>query len=317
MNTIEIINRLSTFVEGELPTDALLAAQENWPQVLPEIHKSMEKFVADPNSIDDEDSYFVFMGIWLLAEQKETQSLPLLIKVCDQDDDYDSRLEYLLGDSLTEGLPSFFYILANKNHDKLASLINSNNAGPYVKCAAIKAIFAQYEANEIAENQLKSLISLWIDNACKIDTMESSHVLSALASLCIENQLNEFQQAFLALAQQNKLDIEFVSKKEIEEWQSYGYSESIKSGFIKTNINVIEELSSWACYQHKPSRSNETNDSTIFDALDENYDEDEDYDEGDDYFYSEPETYIREEAKVGRNDPCPCGSGKKYKKCCS
>ncbi|MCF7790931.1 MAG: preprotein translocase subunit SecA [Victivallales bacterium] len=28
------------------------------------------------------------------------------------------------------------------------------------------------------------------------------------------------------------------------------------------------------------------------------------------------ETYHRETAKVGRNDPCPCGSGKKYKKCC-
>ena len=25
---------------------------------------------------------------------------------------------------------------------------------------------------------------------------------------------------------------------------------------------------------------------------------------------------VREEPKVGRNDPCPCGSGKKYKKCC-
>ena len=24
----------------------------------------------------------------------------------------------------------------------------------------------------------------------------------------------------------------------------------------------------------------------------------------------------RAEEKVGRNDPCPCGSGKKYKKCC-
>ncbi|MEJ2041340.1 MAG: SEC-C metal-binding domain-containing protein, partial [Desulfosarcinaceae bacterium] len=24
----------------------------------------------------------------------------------------------------------------------------------------------------------------------------------------------------------------------------------------------------------------------------------------------------RQDAKVGRNDPCPCGSGKKYKKCC-
>ena len=27
-------------------------------------------------------------------------------------------------------------------------------------------------------------------------------------------------------------------------------------------------------------------------------------------------TTIRKEKKIGRNDPCPCGSGKKYKKCC-
>jgi len=26
--------------------------------------------------------------------------------------------------------------------------------------------------------------------------------------------------------------------------------------------------------------------------------------------------YRRQTGKVGRNDPCPCGSGKKYKKCC-
>jgi preprotein translocase subunit SecA len=29
-----------------------------------------------------------------------------------------------------------------------------------------------------------------------------------------------------------------------------------------------------------------------------------------------PTTFKREQPKVGRNDPCPCGSGKKYKKCC-
>jgi preprotein translocase subunit SecA len=27
-------------------------------------------------------------------------------------------------------------------------------------------------------------------------------------------------------------------------------------------------------------------------------------------------TVVREEPKIGRNDPCPCGSGKKYKNCC-
>lgn len=35
-----------------------------------------------------------------------------------------------------------------------------------------------------------------------------------------------------------------------------------------------------------------------------------------DYNYESPETFIRENKKIGRNEPCPCGSGKKYKKCC-
>ncbi|QQO09686.1 YchJ family protein [Breznakiella homolactica] len=29
-----------------------------------------------------------------------------------------------------------------------------------------------------------------------------------------------------------------------------------------------------------------------------------------------PETIVRQGPKVGRNEPCPCGSGKKYKHCC-
>lgn len=44
--------------------------------------------------------------------------------------------------------------------------------------------------------------------------------------------------------------------------------------------------------------------------------------EGDKLYYVEgmahrPLGYRRPEPKVGRNEPCPCGSGKKYKKCCA
>ncbi len=32
----------------------------------------------------------------------------------------------------------------------------------------------------------------------------------------------------------------------------------------------------------------------------------------------DPEKYqLKADQAVGRNDPCPCGSGKKYKKCCA
>ena len=31
--------------------------------------------------------------------------------------------------------------------------------------------------------------------------------------------------------------------------------------------------------------------------------------------YKKSKTVVKGK-KIGRNDPCPCGSGKKYKKCC-
>ena len=34
------------------------------------------------------------------------------------------------------------------------------------------------------------------------------------------------------------------------------------------------------------------------------------------YEEDEPKRPVRRENRIGRNDPCPCGSGKKYKKCC-
>jgi hypothetical protein len=39
-------------------------------------------------------------------------------------------------------------------------------------------------------------------------------------------------------------------------------------------------------------------------------------DESDDALATIVEPYVRELPKVGRNDPCPCGSGRKFKKCC-
>jgi len=42
--------------------------------------------------------------------------------------------------------------------------------------------------------------------------------------------------------------------------------------------------------------------------------------ENNEWFFEEgrvtPQTVVRTGPKVGRNDPCPCGSGKKYKHCC-
>ena len=49
-------------------------------------------------------------------------------------------------------------------------------------------------------------------------------------------------------------------------------------------------------------------------------DDEDDWMEEDDFSWLDreraPQPYVRSTPKIGRNDPCPCGSGKKYKKCC-
>jgi len=37
--------------------------------------------------------------------------------------------------------------------------------------------------------------------------------------------------------------------------------------------------------------------------------------EGDVALAERPQPFVRAGEKVGRNDPCPCGSGRKYKQC--
>lgn len=68
--------------------------------------------------------------------------------------------------------------------------------------------------------------------------------------------------------------------------------------------DTIRELEWWACFDEKdnnrimdlPLLKNSYLEKTITQKI-----------------QTEP---YRAEHKIGRNDPCPCGSGKKYKKCC-
>ena len=54
-----------------------------------------------------------------------------------------------------------------------------------------------------------------------------------------------------------------------------------------------------------------------YDAFDEEYDDEFDEKNMFPWINAKPQVpFIRESPKIGRNDPCPCGSGKKYKQCC-
>lgn len=82
----------------------------------------------------------------------------------------------------------------------------------------------------------------------------------------------------------------------------------------KAMLNVITELLTGKTLSELDD-DDDDDDWGYWDDEDEEYDYD--YEEEKPVRLASPrnQTFIRQEKKVGRNDPCPCGSGKKYKKC--
>ncbi len=74
-------------------------------------------------------------------------------------------------------------------------------------------------------------------------------------------------------------------------------------------VDPVEETRWWACWSERPTTSSQSPEPMrlsapwAMPAAASHVD------------VPAPTTFVRTEQKVGRNDPCPCGSGKKYKKC--
>lgn len=126
-----------------------------------------------------------------------------------------------------------------------------------------------------------------------------------MVSICTQIHATELREEIEAGFKANAFDEFHVDLSFVEE--QFSMSKEVVLGNFQKNeyYQYIEDpsknMEKWPCFQE----------------LDESEDyELDDYDDYDDSFTTYQEPYIRVEPKIGRNDPCKCGSGKKYKKCC-
>lgn len=318
MTVAEVIAVLSDFNEGELPRDALQNAHQQWDDCWPEMKAVMQEFINNPSSLSEAQNNLLFMGVFLAVQKKEYEAYPLLVAICDRNDDHNSELEYVFGDALTELFPSFLYILSQNDIVLLNQLIISQGAGGFVKSTAMYAIFAKYESNQITRNKLIELVRAWLD-LFRTDVSEASaHFLASLAASCIDHDLQEFKLELVQLATDFKIDSDYITSIEIDDWLAMGHS-TIEYGFIKTQFNVIDELSQWAGF--RTPEENKIREAELLEKLTQLRQNSPELFNNmnnlqDDWEYDISSLPYLAPVKIGRNDPCPCNSGKKYKKCC-
>ena len=311
MKLDEIITTLSRGDLTELPVEALKAARLHWTELQPVIEGLMLTFI-EKEALTDPESNLLFFGICLIVDRKEFSSFDSLVNLTNKED-CSSPLDILLGDFIASDLATAYYILAQGKPEQLCFLINSDTAGEIVKMAALSALFSQLHTGQIDRETLNLSIPAFIDN---LVAYNHSIALFELINQLISNQFNQYHEQFIELVNTKVIDEGPVENQCIIDWDnnSIGYSEW-DAGLISGDYDILDALSHWAGFYSESDLSDEEL-MDIFNDLMNTPEEFDDMDFGsylDSYEIKEP--YIAE-VKAGRNDPCPCGSGKKYKKCC-
>jgi hypothetical protein len=227
----------------------------------------------------------------------------------------------VFGDALTELTSSLFYNVADGKTQALSDYITDGHQAMYCKASAMEAVFAQYEMGIIDKPVLSEHVTRWLASFLAIPCSINNFLISALADYCIEYQLDDFKDRFMSLYGKNLFDEDRFTQNEVKEWNKIDELSLIESGIVQTEFYLIETLQSWG--------DDNVNDNVDDPVLNNLSDDDLDlfdslmgeggvlsnilYDEQTILDNSVPVSSL---PTVGRNDPCPCGSGKKYKKCC-
>lgn len=278
------------------PTEALLAAKNQWTEFWPLISALMLRMQAE-EELTDEAYQLLFYGVMLLADVADLTQAEAFFQWVDTSDELGSDLEYTLGDAMTEDLATMLYILAAGQQAPLYQLLLSDKAGIYVKAAALSALFAQWELatqqqQAFDQDGLIDVLRQAITIAAK---RQQKFVLAEIAIWCITFGLEQFKASFQLLLRQNKVDTDVIKTREISRWQLVGSEKPLASGLVRSHFEVMS-LQQWVAFQPPAEPDTATQLPDV----------------------AQPAAAAATSAKasVSRNDSCPCGSGKKYKKCC-
>lgn len=310
-----------TRADKTLPTEGLALAKANWSLFQPEIYRLIEQLILDEASLSEAQKTTLFYGTLLAAELQCRPMLEQILQLFSRKDDVDSTLDTIFEDTITELTPSVFYNLADGESQVLSNYIIAHHSGMYCKAAAMEAVFAMYEVGAIEQEDLLQHIDRWLSAFLAIPSKRNGFLLSVLANLCITYQFDQFKPKFVGLLNKDIMNKDYISADEVTAWDNQNALKLVEKGFIQTQFKLVDTLNAWF---HNNPMSEKTGEKPVDNELNAFDDLMAEggmlsnllYNEQDIIANSVPVSSVNTARFVGRNDPCPCGSGKKYKKCC-
>jgi hypothetical protein len=278
------------------PRRALERAVANRTAVTPAFLEAIEIYLENPKLNEEEPALFFI--VHLLAQFREKLAYPLLMRLFSLDSD---RLHRILGDGTTETLPRIAISVFDGDPRPMQAVIENKEADEYARAGLFEALaflvkegrtdlveFKRYLLRAYADLQPQGESHVWVGWQSAISMLGLTEYSGLVRKAFASGKIHPSKMRFRHF----QADV----RAAVTDPNSYLKSAGSPLGYID---DTIDELETWAAFADRPAVDLESAAGGFTFS---------------DFLLDRP--YVNPLRNFGRNDPCPCGSGKKFKKCC-
>ena len=226
---------------------------------------------------------------------------------------------------VTTGLGQILASVSNGDVSLINKLIEDEDVYEYVRTAAMDSWVCLFKAEKVSRKQI-------IDYYRKLlqkDWEEYSYICASLISNCLDIKALELMPEMKECFEKEQVEVEVVGDWEDVEKDIKG--DEVLSYYEQNNRydlidDMISDLKIWHYFKTEEERAESSRklDNLMKGVLSEHQKLKPDKSDDESIIKTEQiawnsnydGTFVREIPKVGKNELCPCGSGRKYKKCC-
>lgn len=285
MDVQEILSRLERN-EGHFPKVAIREAIAHRNEIIPPLLEVLEAVARDPRSFaGDRDRMIHIYAMYLLAQFRETRAYPLLVQIFSAPGELPMDLA---GHVVTEDLGSILASVSDGNVNGMTSLAEDERANAYVRSAALKGLVTLVACGKSSRAEVMAYFQGLFRTLNRIPSNTWNSLAARCGELCPEEVVEDLRMAF----GEGLIESLYIVWEDIEDALRAGKEAAMTR--LKRRYPLIDdvekEIGGWACFEENEKRKWDLPKSRFVPPL--------------------------ARVKVGRNEPCPCGSGKKFKRCC-
>ncbi len=291
----EFLHPLATLVRPfprEAVAEAIARRQESVPHLLQAIEWA-DQNTDEANSADPPFMLHLF-AMFLLAQFREIRAYRPIVQLARNPD-----LENLVGDVITEDLGKILASVSGSNTILIESLIEDAALDEFVRGAALSSFGVLLHSGAKTRTQVSSYLGELFAHRLE---RESGHVWNSAITLCADFAFTEHLDAVRECYRTDLADPMYDTLADVEHELTLppGASTRMRTQRYEFIDDTISLMDTWWCFDQRSATGDKVSN---FDFVEDGR--------------NLPGNSITHELpKIGRNDQCPCGSGKKFKKCC-